>query len=337
MRAPPQPRLRPLLDRRLVVVSGKGGTGKTTVAAALALAAADRGLRVAIIETGRHQQIPALFELTGPGGDYQGVRLAEGPWAMRMEPYAALAEYLQLQLRIPALVTRLLDQPAFHALLDAAPGWRELITLGKVWHLEQARERGEPVWDLLIIDAPSTGHGLTFLDVPGVVVSAVRSGPLRRHVERVEAMVQDPEQTLLLPVTLPEELPVRETLELVQRARDDVGIAIDRIVVNGVVDEPLEPPLPDLSDRLAALSSISPGSLPDTRALSHALVQRCERAALHRDAIETLTGALDLPLTLLSALETRALGVGPLRVLGQALLAPESELDGAPLAPGDQA
>ncbi|MAE93742.1 MAG: hypothetical protein CL910_03700 [Deltaproteobacteria bacterium] len=321
MRAPVSPQLRPLLDRRLVVVSGKGGTGKTTLVATLALAAADRGLRVAIVETGRRQQIPALFEVAGPGGDYEGIRLPEGPWAMRMEPYAALAEYLQLQLRIPGLVTRLLDQAAFHALLDAAPGWRELITLGKVWHLEQARDRGEPVWDLLIIDAPATGHGLTFLDVPGVVIQAVRAGPLRRHVEWVEAMVQDAERTLLLPITLPEELPVRETLELVERARGEVGIAVDRIVVNGVVDEPLRPPLPDLAERLAALP---PGGAPDPRALVHAFVHRRERAALHREAIETLTHALDLPLTLLPSLESGVLGVGPLRSLGRALFAAEA-------------
>ena len=135
------------------------------------------------------------------------------------------------------------------------------MTLGKVWHLEQAREGGRPRFDLLVVDAPATGHGLTFLDVPRVVVSAIRSGPLRRHARWVEELVRDPERTLLLPVALGEELPARETAELVTRLREQVGVALDRVVVNAMQPAPFPPELPDLDRRLAALPE-TPGPAP---------------------------------------------------------------------------
>ncbi len=314
------PDRRSLLDRRLLIVTGKGGTGKTTVVAALALAAHERGLRVGVIETGRESQIPGQFGHTLPDPGYAGCALPEGPWTRRMEPYAALAEYLRLQLRIPGLVTRLLDQPAFHALLDAAPGWRELITLGKVWHLEQARERdGSPSWDLLIIDAPATGHGLTFLDVPRVVVGAVRAGPLNRQVGLVEGMIRDPEHTLLLPVTLPEELPVRETLELVARARDEVGIALDRVVVNACVEDRWPLPPATLAGHLEAL----PGAALEGRALAHAVTMLGSRSTRQSEALAHLSQSTPLPLVRLPQLVGPPIGSEALRTLGRALVTEE--------------
>jgi anion-transporting ArsA/GET3 family ATPase len=101
---------------------------------------------------------------------------------MRIDPYEALAEYLGLQIGLRGVVRRVFGNRAFRQLMDASPGWRELITLGKIWHLEQMKEaNGKPRFDLIVVDAPATGHGLTFLDVPRVVGSAVRAGPLRRH------------------------------------------------------------------------------------------------------------------------------------------------------------
>lgn len=159
------------------------------------------------------------------------------------------------------MVDRVLRNRAFRQLMTASPGWRELITLGKVWHLEQAREGDAPRFDLLVVDAPATGHGLTFLDVPRVVVSAIRSGPLRRHARWVETLVRDPERTLLLPVALGEELPARETVELVDRLREQVGVALDRVIVNAVEPAPFPAELSDLDRRLAALPH-TPGPKP---------------------------------------------------------------------------
>jgi anion-transporting ArsA/GET3 family ATPase len=249
-------RTRPLLERRLVIITGKGGTGKTSVVAALAIAAAQAGRRVLVAEVGRDEHVPRLLVPGARPVGYRGRELRPGLRVMRIDPFEALAEYLGLQLGMRSVVDLVLRNRAFRQLMEASPGWRELITLGKIWHLEQATTReGAPLYELLIVDAPATGHGLTFLDVPRVVGGAVRAGPLRKHAGWVEAMITDPERTLLLPVALAEELPARETAELVLRVRRELGVSIDRVVVNGIASAPFPPGLEDLDERLAQLPS----------------------------------------------------------------------------------
>jgi anion-transporting ArsA/GET3 family ATPase len=250
-------------------VTGKGGVGKTTVSAALALAGARAGLRVVLCEVGADEVAPRLFEAKPKPVGYAGRELVKGLRALRIDPYEALAEYLSLQLGVRSLVDLVLGSRPFHQLMDAAPGWRQLITLGKVWHLEQLRDAsGRSHCDLLVVDAPATGHGVSFLDAPRVVVSAVRAGPLRRHAAKVEALVEDPERTLLLPVSLAEELPVRETAELVQRVRREVGIAVDRVVVNALVALPSAIDPDSLASQLEALSGSELAGLPAGAALA---------------------------------------------------------------------
>jgi anion-transporting ArsA/GET3 family ATPase len=219
------------------------------------------------------------------------------------------------------VVTRLLKQKGFRGLLDASPGWRELVTLGKVWHLEQAREGGRPRFDWLVVDAPATGHGLTFLDVPRVVVSAIRSGPLRRHARWVEELVRDPERTLLLPVALGEELPARETAELVTRLREQIGVALDRVVVNAMQPAPFPPELPDLDRRLAALPA-TPGPAPRTWAACAAHL--ASRHALNRRFSDEIGAATALPVVELPLLERGVRGPDDLSRLAAALLAGEA-------------
>jgi hypothetical protein len=309
-----------LLERRLVVVTGKGGTGKTTVAAGLALAAAEAGRRVLVVEMGRDEHVPRLLAPGGAPVGYAGRELRPGLRAVRIDPYDALAEYLGLQIGLRGLVRRTLGSRAFRQWMDAAPGWRELITLGKVWHVEQmSDDAGRPRFELIVVDAPATGHGLTFLDVPRVVVSAVRAGPLRRHAEWVEAMVRDGSRTLLLPVTLAEELPVRETVELVARARERTGIAVDRVVVNAVAPEPFPPGAPDLDERLEKLPAI-PG-LPEPRVAAACLRHLRTRCDLHRHHLREVTRATGLPALVLPFLPEGVGGPEALRALAAPLLA----------------
>jgi anion-transporting ArsA/GET3 family ATPase len=314
--------IRSLLERRLVIVTGKGGTGKTTVAATLALAAHGAGLKVLVLEVGPDEHLPKLISPGGAPVGYEGRDLLPGLRAMRIDPFEALAEYLSLQVGVRALVDVLMRNKGFGQLLNAAPGWRELITLGKVWHLEQFEEEGIPLYDLIVVDAPATGHGVTFLDVPRVVGTAVRAGPLRRHAGLVEAMIRDRRRTMLLPVSLAEELPVRETAELVVRARDEVGIAIDRVVVNGVLSAPFPEGLEHLDQLLQRLpGDAAVSDFASARELAFCASYLASRYRLNQVYSKEVAASTGLPTVALPYLPMGVRGPDDLKILASGLLA----------------
>jgi len=310
-----------LLDRRLVIVTGKGGTGKTTVSAALALAAARRGRRVLVVEVARGAQVARLLDPAPPEVGYAGHQLTPHIRVMHIDPYAALAEYIGLQVGFPGLVERVMRSAAFRQLMGASPGWRELITLGKVWHLEQMEERGRPLYDLIIVDAPATGHGVTFLDVPRVVVSAVRVGPLHLHTERVEALIEDKSRTVLLPVARAEELPARKTAQLVQRVRSELAIGVDRVVVNAVHGAPFPAPLVDLDEHLAQLPpDLDLGALPAPAKLTHCARYLRARHQLNRGYLAEIARTTGLPIVCLPYLRSGLRGSEDIEILAEELL-----------------
>jgi anion-transporting ArsA/GET3 family ATPase len=312
-----------VLAPRLVIVTGKGGTGKTTVAATLARAAARAGRRVLAADLSPDEPLIRLLEPGGAPAGYAGRQLEPGLHVMQIEPFASLSEYLGLQIGVPGLVDRVVANRGFRELMGASPGWRELITLGKVWHLEQMRdEQGRPRFDFIVVDAPATGHGVAFLNVPKVVVSAVRAGPLRRHTLAVEEMLQDRERTVLLPVALAEELPTRETVELVERVREEVGVTLDRVIVNGVLPAPFPPGLEDLDRRLAAIPPETRfGALPSAGALARCAGFLRARHSLNRDYVQRIGELTGLPVTTLPYLAGGIEGPDDLDVLAPALLA----------------
>ncbi len=223
-----------LLDRALLYVTGKGGVGKTTVSAALGLAAAARGRRTIVCEVAEQDRVSRAFARHGVRRE-QEVRLAENLWAISIDPTAALHEWLGRQLGGTAL--RLITgSSAFQHFVAAAPGAKELITIAKVWELAQVErwDSANRTYDLVIVDAPSSGHGLAMLRAPSTFGEIARVGPIRRQAFKIRDMLADPQRTGYVAVALPEEMPVNETLELGDRLQDAIGLGLDSIVVNGL-------------------------------------------------------------------------------------------------------
>jgi anion-transporting ArsA/GET3 family ATPase len=226
-----------LRDRRLLYVTGKGGVGKTTVAAALGLAAAEAGARTIVCEVAEQDRVSRAFRREGVVAEVE-VELAPNLWAITIDPQRALEEWLGRQLGGVGLRV-LARSSAFQYFVAAAPGAKELITIAKVWELAQLErwDRHNRTYDLVVVDAPSSGHGLAMLTTPRTFGEIARVGPIRRQANKVRDLLGDPERTGYVAVALPEEMPVNEALELGRRLPEAVGIGLEAIVVNGLWPE----------------------------------------------------------------------------------------------------
>ncbi len=325
------PALQRLTQRRLLIVMGKGGTGKTSLAASLSVLAARHGVETAVIEVAGAAALPALLSPDDriPEESRSPVEVAPHLSILRVIPKVALEEYLELQLPVRRLASLIVRNAGFQRFLDAAPGWRELITLGKIWHLEREMRGDRPRYDLIVVDAPATGHGLSFLSVPGVVLDSVRLGPLRRHTDAVWRLLRNPEQTLVLPITLPEELPVKETLELCAKVQG-LGLRAATPIINCVETPPAIGDPDSLLDTIAEIpqkSSLSPLVAP--AALAASLRHQVARSRMQREFIGKLRAGYDATPLELPYLEEGIQGPEGVGLLADAL---ETALVGA----GDQ-
>jgi len=235
-----------MLDKRLVIVSGKGGVGKSAVASGLALLAQRNGLRVLVVETEPGGGLSAHFG-TGPFA-FKPREVRPGLHVMQMVRSEALLEYLSLQLRLPGVGRFGPFARAFDALATAAPAVREIVTIGKVlWEVKEER------WDLVVFDAPPTGQIASYLRAPISITELVTTGRIRSQAEWMSQTLADPEMTSLVLVTLPEELPTAETLDTIDwvEANDVVGAPVviaNRVLAPFTVTLVPEGPIADMAD-----------------------------------------------------------------------------------------
>ncbi|MDP1794138.1 MAG: ArsA family ATPase [Acidimicrobiales bacterium] len=219
-----------LLDRRLLIVTGKGGVGKTTVAAALAQLAADRGKRTLVCELDAKGNLAAFLEC----GPTKFAPREAGPnlFAMSMDPEESLKEYLSLQLKLPLLVKIGPLNRIFEYVATAAPGVREILTIGKV-----AWEVREQHWDLIVVDAVASGHIIGQLTAAQSINELVSVGLIRQQTDWMVEILSDPSLTGLVITATPEEMPVNETIELTARLRKETEIDLAAVIINRVLPE----------------------------------------------------------------------------------------------------
>ncbi|MET0627950.1 MAG: ArsA family ATPase [Acidimicrobiia bacterium] len=224
-----------LLDRRLLFFTGKGGVGKSTITAATALLAAERGKQVLLVEVDGKGNLTALFE--HPPVGFEPRPIHPGVSAMQMSTEASLREYLRVQARVPVVGRIGPLARAFDFVANAAPGVKEILTVGKVcWELRESLQ-GRAPWDLIVVDAAATGHVVSQLDAPRAIQELVQVGPVRQQTDWMVELLADPALTALNVVTAPEEMPVNETIELVARAREELAVPLGAVIVNRVLPE----------------------------------------------------------------------------------------------------
>jgi anion-transporting ArsA/GET3 family ATPase len=270
-----------LLDRKLLFITGKGGVGKTTMAAAIGMAAAQAGRRTIVVEVGEQSQLTRLY---GQAPAQPGVekRLESNLSSISIDPDRALLEWLQaLGGRVSGRV--LASSGTFQYFAAAAPGARELVSMIKIWQLTRAeRRRGSPGHDLVVVDAPATGHALGLLRSPRTFGAIARVGPIAGHTREVQALLGDPTSSAYVAVALGTEMAVTEALELQDALEAQLERSLEAVVVNSLL------PRRFTNEELARLGEIAEGKGALTQAAARAARAVHERGRLQHNQVARL-------------------------------------------------
>jgi anion-transporting ArsA/GET3 family ATPase len=296
----------------VVIVAGKGGVGKTTVTAALAVAAARAGSSVLVVEVEGKSGLPTMFGAAPLS--YDELDLEPGIRARFLTPDAALVDYLESH-GMRRISKRLIASGALEVVATAVPGMKDILVLGKVKSLDESRAA-----NLLIVDAPAAGHAISFLLSPRGLLDAVRVGPISKQAADVVALLSDPARCQVLLVTLPEETPVSEAIETAFAIEDRAGVALGPVVVNQCF-EPVPAGVSAAIDDVRADAEACGRFVSEREAhdLARAVEFRMVRHEVQREQIDRLRAQLPLPSIELPFLFTPDLGRPQVGVLADAL------------------
>jgi anion-transporting ArsA/GET3 family ATPase len=308
-----------LLERKLIFVTGKGGVGKTTIAAALAWLAAARGQRTLVCEIDAKGDLADFFE-TAPIR-FEEREIANGLWAMSMDTEASLKQYLSLQLKVP-LVARIGPlAKMFDFVASAAPGVKEIVTVGKLcWEVKERH------YDTIVVDAAASGHIVGQLAAPQAINELVHVGLVRQQTGWMLEILDDPATTGLVVVATPAEMPVSETLELTARLRSETRVDLAAVVVNRVLPELFGRGEEEVFERLVApdalarLDALAGGG---TESIMEAARLTVTMRRSRTEHLETLRAAIDpnVPLLYVPYLFFRSHGLRATHQLADALAA----------------
>ena len=287
-------------------MAGKGGVGRTTVAAALGLLAARSGKRTIVCEVASQERVSKAFSHAGVG--YRETQLAPNLFAMSIDPHASMEEFLVDQVGSKRLSGLLFHNRIFEYFAAATPGLREMVTIGKVWELAQLerRRRENAPYDLVILDGPPTGQGLGMLSTPHTFAEVARVGPIRRKALIIDEFLRDRSQTGVIAVALPEEMPVNETLEFDAKLRTEMGHEIEAVVMNALLPERFN------GEEAAAIEGVDGrAGHPAVAAALRAALSEHRRARSQRSQLRRLRkGVDDTPVITLPFLFETDLGLG---------------------------
>jgi anion-transporting ArsA/GET3 family ATPase len=305
----------PLLERKLLFVVGKGGVGRSTVAAALGLLAARRGARTLVAEVSGRGEMAELFATTPQQGE---VQVAPGLWAIQIDTGQALSEYLDEHLPLRVLADLVGATRLIGYLAAATPGLREMLSAGKLWELAQPQRRvaDAAAYDVVVVDAPASGHAFALLSAPQTFAAMAQGGPISRQGGRIDAFFHDAEATAIVGVARAEDAAVSELIDLQRRLREDLALPLDLVAINTVVQSEFEQ-----SDIAKLRTALSAGALADAArgAVESALLEDRE-SRYEREQIARLAGSLPkAPLVELARADAAELGLAEVEALSRQL------------------
>ena len=220
------------MKRRLIVVTGKGGVGKSAVTSVIGNSLARRGRRTLLLEVDPRENLHQMLGVAPSGGEV--VEVAKNLYLQNLKPGDVVDWLVERQVRIRMLVKRVLKSPIYHRFVEGAPGLKEVAILGHAMRL--ARQR-RPALDVVVLDAPATGHGIYLLDAPRLFADTIGEGPFADLAAEIAAYIADPEVSGLVVVTLAEEMPVQEALELRRALAGRFDRRPELLIVNGLYPE----------------------------------------------------------------------------------------------------
>lgn len=292
--------MKPFPTAPLMFFTGKGGTGKTTVATAVALALTGQGRQVALVELDR-SHIPGLLRCKR--ATYAGTPTRHGITIFNLTPREAFAEYAIKRLGSATLYRTIFDNRFVHYFLDATPGLNELVCLGKLWTMLAQRE-----FDHILIDLHATGHGLSFLDVPRILTQALHRGPLYDFGHDIQAMLRDAARTQVYAVTLAEELPAAEALQIRTTLHERLQIHCGGVIANRLDPDPLPG---ELARAFAQWATTAPADHPYRRATQYLATQQANQATVLQELTAHFGEALwTLPAVATPDSQTLLSGIG---------------------------
>ncbi|MEO8841500.1 MAG: ArsA family ATPase [Kofleriaceae bacterium] len=297
-----------------MLVLGKGGVGRSTIAAALAGANAERGKNTLLFETNANDRFGSYFDKPEVGTSV--TELAPNLSAVNTNPAAALEEYGLMILKFKSVYEMVFENRITKSFLRAIPGLDDYSLMGKAWFHTEETKRGRNVWDTLVFDMPASGHSVSMLRIPWVITETVPDGPLTRDARTMKELLTDPKRTAAIIVTLAEEMPVNEAIELEQKLTA-LGIVPQHMIVNQIYPEhfPAGSPVTKVLDALVGDPSLA---APLAQVTTHSQLSR-DRRALNVRYLAELRARAKAPVLELPMVFTPQMTPAQVRSLGQKL------------------
>ncbi|MCP4449747.1 MAG: ArsA family ATPase [Myxococcales bacterium] len=277
----------PILQRRLILVLGKGGVGRSTVAASIASATAKAGRRTLLFEANAKDRFGEFFACPEVGPKVS--KLGKNLFAVNTTPAAALEEYGLMILRFRRVYKMVFENRITEAFIKAIPGVEDYAVLGKAWFHTKERKGGQPVWDTVVFDMAASGHSLAMLRIPSTITNTVPEGPLTRDAREIQSLLADEERTAIVMVTMAEDMPTSEAIELTGQLKTHLGIGPSTLVVNQLYDKRF----PERSPQEAILGCLEAEAPPgDLAAITEHGLQHQSRRKLGEHYLGRLKKAL---------------------------------------------